>query len=140
MQPRTLRVVPDHAVEPASALGAMARELAAAQEMALDLQITVAELVARSGPMPGDVLFRLQELDLLSQTLKDLSTFAAALGTTAPESWKIDTAAATRELHLRDLAVRLATGEAPPPRAPAAEAAGDDAADDAPGDEDDFLL
>ena len=141
-QPRALRVVPDHAAAPAAApdglapasvLNGLARELAAAQEMALDLQVTVAALIAPAGNAPVDVLFRLQDLDLLSQTLKDLSTFAAAIGADMPEGWKIDTAAATRALHLRGLASRLATGEAPQRAAPAAEAPGG-------GEDDDFLL
>lgn len=105
-------LAPEQGAEPEPALRALSRELAAAQETALDLQMTVAELVAAAGTSGRDALFRLQALDQLAQTLGDLATFAGAVAAATPAGWRLDGRAAVRELRLHDLAARLASGGA----------------------------
>lgn len=107
----------------------LAGELAAAQEMALDLQVAVAGIIARLDGAPFDALFRLQDLDRLAQTLGDLSAFSDAVAGATPRGWQVDVRGASRDLHLRDLADRLAGS--PPAGAPAPSD---------PDSGDDFLL
>lgn len=126
MQHGALRIASDRDAGPEPALHAMARELAAAQEAALDLQITVAEIVASPGAASSGALFRLQELDRLAQTLGDLSAFAAAAADAAPGGWRIDARAAVRDLRLRDVAARLAGGVAACVAAPSGSEPEDD--------------
>jgi hypothetical protein len=114
----------DHGAGLEPTLRRLARELAAAQDMALGLQVTVAGLIAGRGEAPFDALSRLQDLDRLAQTLGDLSTFTDAVAGATPEGWKVDARAAAGTLNLRDLAARLAASPT--------------AAD--PDSEDDFLL
>ena len=129
MQHGPLRIASDNGAGLEPTLRRLARELAAAQETALDLQITVTEIVAHLGETRCDALFRLQDLDRLAQTLGDLATFTDAVAGATPRGWQIDARAAARDLHLRDLAVRLAVGGA------ACVAVPSD-----PESEDDFLL
>lgn len=129
MQHGPLRIASDRGVGLEPTIRALARELAAGRETALDLQMAVGELVASLGDTRCGALFRLQDLDRLAQTLGDLATFTDALAGAAPRGWQIDGRAAARDLHLRDLAVRLAAGGATCVAVP-----GD------AGSEDDFLL
>jgi hypothetical protein len=129
MQHGSLRITSGHGVGLEPMLRALARELAAGREVALDLQLTTAELIARVGDARCDAFLRLQALDRLTQTLGDLAAFTDALAGAAPPGWEIDGWAAARGLRLRDLAVRLATGDASCGAVPSD-----------PGSEDDFLL
>ncbi len=113
MQHGPLRVATERSIGLEPSLRTLAREIASAHEMALDLQMTVAELMNGLGDVRRDVLFRLQDLDRLAQTLGDLATFTDAVAGAAPRGWQIDGHAAAGSLHLRDLAVRLATAGAP---------------------------
>lgn len=129
MQHATLRIASDHDVGLEPALRALAREIAAGREMALDLQMTVGELVASPDAARREALFRLQDLDRLAQSLGDLAAFTDAVAGAAPRNWRIDGRAAVRDMRLRDLAVRLV-----------ADGAAGVATPSDPGSEDDFLL
>lgn len=99
-------------------LTALSGELSAAQELVLDLQISVSEVLQRAGGGSGadccDAIYELQALDRLAQTLGDLATFSRALAGASPESWAGDAPDIAALLKLRDLAHRLCGGEAVP--------------------------
>jgi hypothetical protein len=112
---------------PEPTLHAVSRELAGARDMALDLQEATSGLIGRvtagaaaSESSSPDALFRLQNLDRLTQILDDLSSFLDQIARAAPDGWTIDAAAAARGLRLRTLAVRLTGREGEPPGPPAA--------------------
>lgn len=111
---------------PEPTLHAVSRELAGARDMALDLQEATSGLIGRvtagaaSESLSPDTLFRLQNLDRLTQILDDLSRFLDEIARAAPDGWTIDAAAAARGLRLRALAVRLTGREGEPPGPPAA--------------------
>lgn len=127
MQHGLLRIASERGVGLDPAIRALARELLAARETALDLQLTLAELVAGLDGTRPDALFRLQGLDRLTQALGDLAAFTDAVADAVPRSCRIDAAAAASGLHLRDVAARLG-------------AAGTPCVAVAPDPEDDFLL
>ena len=89
---------------PEPTLLAISRELASARDMALDVQDATSELIegASAGGATGaggigagatmagpsrDALFRLQNLDRLTQTLDELSDFLAERAEAAPPGW-----------------------------------------------------
>lgn len=109
---------------PEPTLLAISRELAGARATAVDLQDATSELIGLgamgagpSGNLPASVLFRLQSLDRLTQTLDELSRFVAELAAAAPDGWTLDATTAAGALRLRWLAARLA-GEADAPPGP----------------------
>ena len=106
---------------PEPTLHAVSRELGRARDMALDLQDAMSGLIGRAGAdsLSAEMLFRLQSLDRLTQTLDGLSGFVAGLARAVPDGWVIDAVSAARELRLHDLAVRLAGGEGDRPDASA---------------------
>lgn len=95
-------------------LQALATELSAAQETALDLQISISAILATLGDKSCDAIFSLQDVDRLAQILGDLSTFAKALAASSPETWHVDVHCAASRLNLRDLAHRLCGDEVIP--------------------------
>ena len=127
MQHSPLRIASERDAELDPALRALVRELMAAREMALDLQVTVGEIVANLSAARSAALFRLQDLDRLAQTLGDLASFTGAVADATPSVRHFDRRLAARDLHLRELAMRL--GGAPCVALP-----------DEAGSEDDFLL
>lgn len=95
-------------------LQALSVELLAAQETALDLQISISSILASLRGTHCDAIFKLQDVDRLAQILGDLSSFARALAISSPETWHVDVHAAASRLHLRDLAHRLCGDEVVP--------------------------
>jgi hypothetical protein len=95
-------------------LHALASELYAAQETALDLQISISSILTSLGDTSCDAIFSLQDMDRLAQILGDLSTFAQALAASSPETWHVDVHFAASRLNLRDLAHRLCGDEVIP--------------------------
>jgi hypothetical protein len=95
-------------------LKALASELSAAQETALDLQISISSILTSLGDASCDAIFSLQDVDRLAQILGDLSTFAQALAVSSPETWHVDVHFAASRLNLRDLAHRLCGDEVIP--------------------------
>jgi hypothetical protein len=95
-------------------LQALASELCAAQETALDLQISISSILTSLGNTSCDAIFSLQDVDRLAQILGDLSTFAQALAASSPETWHVDVHFAASRLNLRDLAHRLCGDEVIP--------------------------
>ncbi len=115
-QTSSLRMAPDLPEAPAlrAPLQALASELSAAQETALDLQVSISAILASLGDTSCDAIFSLQDVDRLAQIMGDLSTFAQALAASSPEAWHVDVHAAASRLHLRDLAHRLCGDEVIP--------------------------
>lgn len=95
-------------------LQALASELSAAQETALDLQISISSILSSLSDKSCDAIFSLQDVDRLAQILGDLSTFAKALAASSPETWHVDVHSAASRLNLRDLAHRLCGDEVIP--------------------------
>ena len=104
---------------------ALTVELASAQETALDLQISISEILSNLETGCCNAIFSLQDVDRLAQILGDLSTFARSLAASSPGTWHIDAHAAASLLHLRDLAHRLCGDEIVP-----IASLGDDSGDD----------
>jgi hypothetical protein len=95
-------------------LRALALELSAVQETALDLQISISSILASLGDTSCDAVFSLQDLDRLTQILGDLSIFTQVLAVSSPETWHVDVYSAAERLNLRDLAHRLCGDEVIP--------------------------
>ncbi len=95
------------------ALRALSEELAQAQQAALGVQDTIHEVVEALGDKPCDAIFKLQRMDYLAQILGDLSAFADKLSASVPGNLGMSKNDATGDLHLKDLAHRLAGDPAP---------------------------
>jgi hypothetical protein len=82
------------------------------------LQLLVGDLAPRGAGCDASVVKRLQDFDRLGQTLSGVADFSEALGSAAPDHWRLNPHPASRIVLLADLAARLASRE----RAPSAAA------------------
>ncbi len=93
------------------ALGVVAEELARLAALAEALELPVAGLIARAGPLAAAAYPQVQQLDLFAQSLRALAIFTAGLA----QGFEATDAAGS--IGLADLAARL-TGADPDPRKP----------------------
>jgi hypothetical protein len=86
-------------------LGQLSRELSAMETELSALQDAMADLIDRSPPEP-DMIRRLQSIDTITQTARNLATVAAAMARSHPAPPGADVIRAS--VGLKDLAERLA--------------------------------
>lgn len=89
------------------ALAALGTELRSLARLAEGLQSPIAGLIGQVGPDAALDYAELQGMDILSQTLADLSAYAATLAQALEEGERIDPGALARGMQLSDLALRL---------------------------------
>jgi hypothetical protein len=89
----------------------LAHELSALQRMAADMENAVDDMIEHhAGVLDARSIQNLQLLDIVSQTLQALATFASNASTLASPDWRMDGVAATAGIKLASLAQRLAHG------------------------------
>lgn len=102
-------MAPAENIQPvAEPLGVAAMELFDLARLADRLEVLVADLAGRSGPLDPALVMECQIADMLSQRLIGLAAFLAALATAAPQDARVDVSAAVRGLALSDQARCLA--------------------------------
>ncbi len=89
----------------------METELRSLAMAADQLQGAIAPILAEELSKQAQSSDALQSLDTVAQTLRALAEFSNALSSTIPDTWTVDTNAATSDLLLEELAQRLSDVE-----------------------------
>jgi hypothetical protein len=88
-------------------LGSVATELQALAILSDRLQSLISKALVADSATNAEHLQEFQAIDLLVQRLSGVATFAHALSQAAPQTWRIDAAAAAASITLSDLSRRL---------------------------------
>ncbi|MBI4275784.1 MAG: hypothetical protein HY659_13905 [Rhizobiales bacterium] len=96
------------AVSVAGILGRLESELTNLARLADQLQEAIGELIAQAPPAPRhSFLSKVQNLDLLVQSLHGIATYLSILSRAVPAGWTLDPGAAASAVKLSNLAQRL---------------------------------
>lgn len=98
-------------------LSGVAAELSKLAEMSERLQIDISELLKEHNDASSLKVYKLQNLDHITQLLSGLAAYMNEIAGAVPRDWPIDAAKAAQAILLADLASRLSharDGELPP--------------------------
>lgn len=91
----------------ADVLKQISAELTAIADTVGTVEETISRIAHGGGGTDHNMMRDLQNIDMISQSLKAIADYSKCISQSAPEDWAVDTSAAAKSVLLADLARRL---------------------------------